>query len=295
MINIKFRKNKAYMQPLVLLSLLIIGSHATETDLHNEDDTNSQSENILKENYEPVFAEPLSDALSEINNSASQSSNVTIEESSNSTTNPENETGNIFKCFQVPTEPVVQLVNDTELIKLLMPGPKSASRNVAAPCIAVLFYSKNCPFSSMAAPHFNALARAFTDIKLVAINAMHYHLFNTQNGIVGVPTLLLFHNGRSVIRYNGSEYNLEAFISFIAKNTNLIPIPNSVVTSSDFAGPVVSSPSKDSDMFLILSWLFIVVCSCYYFSKSRVWKWMVETIQRNWRESEQHAQHEHME
>lgn len=269
----------------------------------NENDNSKQEKKILDENLVPIFEDiqpefglfpdaPMSVAD---NDSGATFSNVTIEDSNNLTSlNSSNI--KFLNCILGGNTTAVQLVNDTELIKLLVPDPRiSSEKNAEGQCIAVLFYSKNCPFSSMAAPHFNALPRAFPDIKMVAINAMRYHLFNTQNGIVGVPTLLLFHNGRPIVRYNGSEYNLESFVKFIKRHTGIDPDENSVVTSQDFAGPVVSSPSKESDMFLIISWFFIIICSCYYFSKSKVWKWMVETVQRNWRESEQHAQHEHME
>ncbi|XP_060522294.1 thioredoxin domain-containing protein 15 [Cylas formicarius] len=220
------------------------------------------------------------------------SPNSTVPSANTTTTN---NTNKVVNCQTGLNGSAVQLVNDTELIKLLVPDPKlSSDRDAWAPCIAVLFYSKNCPFSSMAAPHFNALPRAFPDVRMVAINAMRYHLFNTQNGIVGVPTLLLFHNGKSVGRYNSSEYTLDSFSKYITLHTGIEPITNVAVTSADFSGPVVSSPSKESDMFCLLSWLFIITCSGYYFTKSQWWIWIVETIQRNWRDSEVHAQqHEH--
>ncbi|XP_076271209.1 thioredoxin domain-containing protein bug [Rhynchophorus ferrugineus] len=228
-----------------------------------------------------------------IENTVETYDNETLKNSANVTGS--NATHKFINCLRGYNGSTVQLVNDTELIKLLVPDPKIASdKNAAALCIAVLFYSKTCPFSSMAAPHFNALPRAFPDIKMVAINAMRYHLFNTQNGIVGVPTLLLFHNGRAIVRYNDSEYNLESFIKYIKRHTLIEPQKNSVVTSYDFTGPVVSSPSKESDMLLIISWLFIITCLCYYFSQSKLCKYIAETIQRNWRESEQHIEHEHI-
>lgn len=206
-----------------------------------------------------------------------------------------NKTHKFVQCLQQEVSyQAVQITNDTELIKLLQPDQKIVDRDASATCVVVLFYSKFCPFSSMAAPHFNALQRAFPYVKLVAINAMMYHLFNTQNGIVGVPSLLLFHNGRSVAKFNASEYTLEQFSQFITKHTDILPVEKSTVTSVDFSGPVTSVPSKESDMFLIFSWLFISICSGYYFTKSRWWKWIIETIQSNWRESEAHAQHEHV-
>nr|CAI5854508.1 unnamed protein product [Callosobruchus analis] len=197
-------------------------------------------------------------------------------------------------CLSGMGDGVVQITNDTELIKILQPDTNVTDRDTPALCVLVLFYSKYCPFSSMAAPHFNALPRAFPDVKMVAINAMIYHLFNTQNGIVGVPSLMLFHNGRSVAKFNQSEYTLEKYSEFITKHTCIPSVEKSIVTSADFAGPVISQPSKDSDLFLILSWVFIVLCTSYYFAKSKWWKWIVETVQRNWRESEAQLQHEHI-
>lgn len=205
-----------------------------------------------------------------------------------------NKTRKFVKCLAEMGTSTVQLTNDTELIKLLQADPKVTDRDVPGLCVVVLFYSKYCPFSSMATPHYNALPRAFPDIKMVAINAMMYHLFNTQNGIVGVPSLMLFHSGRPIAKFNDSEYTLEMFSKFISKYTGLTAMEKSIVTSADFAGPVVSSPSKDSDIFLIISWLFIITCSGYYFTKSKWWTWIIEAIQSNWRESEAHANHDHI-
>jgi len=282
---------------LKMVFLLLAGVFANEEG--TEDSTHKK---VLDKNLEPIFddIQPEFDLLPDAaipleQNLDAPFTNITIRDTTN-TSSSNSTTHKFVNCLTGYNGTTVQLVNDTELIKLLVPDPKiSSEKNALAQCIAVLFYSKNCPFSSMAAPYFNALPRAFPDIKMVAINAMRYHLFNTQNGIVGVPTLLLFHNGRPIVRYNGSEYNLESFVKFIKRNTGIEPQDNSVVTSQDFAGPVVSSPSKECDMFLIISWLFIIICTCYYFTQSDVWKWMVETVQRNWRESEQHAQHEHIE
>jgi hypothetical protein len=65
------------------------------------------------------------------------------------------------------------------------------------------------------------------------------------------------------------------------------------VTSADFNGPVPSVPVKETDYCLALSWVFILICGVFFFSKSSWWQWIVETIQNTWREAE--AQHEHVE
>lgn len=113
-----------------------------------------------------------------------------------------------------------QIVNATKLIMLLHTEPTVTNRQVPGHCIIVLFYSPSCPFSCMAAPHFNALPRFFPHIKMVAVDAMKYHSFNAQFGIVGTPTLMLFHSGRPAAKLNDtSGYGLEFFANFITKHT----------------------------------------------------------------------------
>lgn len=230
------------------------------------------------------------DTLPYINVTKPTAENATVE---NATTEETNSTQKYVQCLPNYGASEVQIVNDTELIKLLIPDTNITNKETPGKCVCVLFYSKFCPFSSLAAPHFNALPRAFPDIKMVAINAMMYHLFNTPNGIVGVPSLLLFHNGKITAKFNESDYTLEQFSRFVTKNTGVHAEEKSFVTSADFSGPVSSVPSKDTDVFLAISWGFIIVCAIYCFTKSQWWLWIVETVQSNWRESEAQAQHEH--
>ncbi|XP_045476186.1 thioredoxin domain-containing protein 15 [Harmonia axyridis] len=187
----------------------------------------------------------------------------------------------------------VELVNDTHLIQILTPDPNITAKDTPAKCVMVMFYSNIGTFSSMAAPHFNALPRAFPDIKMAAINTVMFHLFNTQNGIVGIPSLILFHNGKAVAKFSDPEYTLELFSKFIRRHTAIEPKEKSIVTSADFAGPVISSPSKHTDVFLVMSWVFVIFCAIYYFMKSSWWIWILETVQNNWREAEDQAEHLH--
>ncbi|XP_018579858.1 thioredoxin domain-containing protein 15 [Anoplophora glabripennis] len=268
---------------LVLFSLCNCEEHISNTIL-------LKSENEETLNFENQEGNTSMNEL----NATELNTNLTINHTVQSADEIINKTRKYVKCLPGLGTSTVQLANDTELIKLLQADPKVTDRDVPGLCVVVLFYSKYCPFSSMAAPYYNALPRAFPDIKMVAINAMMYHLFNTQNGIVGVPSLMLFHSGRPIAKFNDSEYTLEMFSKFISKYTGLTAMEKSIVTSADFAGPVVSSPSKESDVFLIMSWLFIIICSGYYFTKSKWWTWIIEAVQSNWRESEAHANHDHI-
>ncbi|XP_071870898.1 thioredoxin domain-containing protein bug isoform X1 [Bombus fervidus] len=212
-----------------------------------------------------------------------------------------NSTVNVTKvnCLTDKVYGPVEIVNATRLMKLLIlePGPSNKSRNdkegrlLPGTCVIVLFYARWSIFSSQAAPHFNALPRSFPHIKAVALDAIKYQNFNAQYGIVGVPTLMLVHNGKPVAKFNYTVYTLEAFARFITQITNLQPNGSLYVTSLDFAGPVSSTPSNGTDYCLVLSWIFITACALYFTSQSRWWQQFVELIQNTWRES--NAQHEH--
>ncbi|XP_018376273.1 PREDICTED: thioredoxin domain-containing protein 15 [Trachymyrmex cornetzi] len=194
----------------------------------------------------------------------------------------------------------VEIVNATRLMELLMlePGPSNRSRNdkdgkqLPGTCVLVLFYARWCVFSSQAAPHFNAIPRSFPHIKAVAIDAIKHQSFNAQYGIVGVPTLMLVHNGKPVAKFNDTIYTLESFAKFVSHLTNLQPNGSLYVTSADFMGPVSSTPSNEMDYCLVLSWIFIVACVLYFTSRSRWWQQFVELIQNTWLES--NAEHEHV-
>ena len=103
---------------------------------------------------------------------------------------------------------------------------------------------------------------------------------------------MLFHNGKPVVRFNNTVYTLEIFSRFITQFTNQQPNGSVYVTSADFAGPVSSKPSNETDYCLVLSWVFIAACALYFTSKSQWWRQFVELVQNTWRES--NAQHEHV-
>lgn len=76
---------------------------------------------------------------------------------------------------------------------------------------------------------------------------------------------------------------------WIQTQTNLKPATvNVFVTSEDFSptSPLKVTMLEESfDVYLLLSWLFIIACAIYYFSKSRTYHQLVEMINRTWRES----------
>ena len=64
----------------------------------------------------------------------------------------------------------VLLVNSTDLLQKL-----SAKNESQGLCSLVLFYAPWCVFCAKTAPHYNALARAFPQIEVMAIDAIHFN------------------------------------------------------------------------------------------------------------------------
>uniref|UniRef100_A0A1B6E4C2 Thioredoxin domain-containing protein n=2 Tax=Clastoptera arizonana TaxID=38151 RepID=A0A1B6E4C2_9HEMI len=209
-------------------------------------------------------------------------------------TETNNATSSVINCKtdRLPGSLTVELVNSTRLMNLLTSDANITSRLIQGECLMLLFYANTCPFSCMAAPHFNALPRAFPSVKMAAINAFTHPSFNTQFGIVGVPTVVLYHNGRPAAKFNDSEYTLEMFARFITRITGVHPEEKMFVTSADFGGPVPSVLAKETDYYLGLSWAVIAAIGGIGIARSKAWRAIVEAVQNTWREAE--AQHFHV-
>lgn len=70
---------------------------------------------------------------------------------------------------------VVQIVNNTGLLYSL----NFEKNESGADCVLVLFYAPWCPFCAEAAPSFNALARAFPQLDILAVDAAHFSKYVT--------------------------------------------------------------------------------------------------------------------
>ena len=198
------------------------------------------------------------------------------------------------KCSRAKGNGTLYLMNSlSDVMNLLTPGTGSGAKSESpGNCAVVLFYTKFCPGCHALAPHFNALARNFVDIKVGAIDALEHQGLNTDFGIIGLPSIILFQNGRMIHKFNFTTTRpstVTYLIEFIQQHTNLQPSSaNVVVTSEDFSpnSPLKAAMNQDSfDGYLLLSWSFIIMCSIYYFGKSRTFKQIVEMINRTWRES----------
>lgn len=101
-------------------------------------------------------------------------------------------------CLLGKGNETLQIINSLkEVVTLLAPYGNSTKRSEPGNCALVLFYTKSCPISAGVAPHFNAVSRQFPDLQIGAIDALRFHGLNTDFGIVGLPTIMLFHQGNT--------------------------------------------------------------------------------------------------
>lgn len=215
--------------------------------------------------------------------------------SNNSSSNSINSGGGSKKavCSDVNvTECVtdVEVVNATVLMKLLQVDPNVTSRSSVGPCYLIYFYSPYCPFSVMGSPYVNALARSVPDIPVYGLDSIEHHSVNARYGVMGTPTLLLFHNGNAVGRYNASEYSVSQLMSFVKHYTDQ-DIININVTSSDFRANLPSQVAEGRPYALWAAWTFLIGFASWLFLTSELCARLTEAILNNWREAE--AQNDH--
>lgn len=176
-------------------------------------------------------------------------------------------------------------------------GNHSARTNYTAsapgPCVIILFYTRNCLSSVLVAHEFTVLSKFFPAIRMVAVDALKYYSLNTDFGILGLPTVMVFHHGRPVARYNdGSRATAMQLIEFVCETTNMRPNISSEVYR--FHGDLHIPPPTDRefDFYLLIAWCWIFTCGLYYFVRSSTCSELVQLAQRLWHESE--IQHRHV-
>jgi thiol-disulfide isomerase/thioredoxin len=65
---------------------------------------------------------------------------------------------------------IVKIINNTRLLQML----NFEKNDTLSDCVLVIFYAPWCRFCAKVAPSFNALARAFPDLDIVAVDAAHF-------------------------------------------------------------------------------------------------------------------------
>ena len=218
--------------------------------------------------------------------------NSTLEESQKAVKSPKKMTC-LKSNIDTTEENRVEVLNATLFLTKLNEQSNSnvTNRTTPAICSLVLFYASWCPFSAKAAPHYNALARLFPDLVMFAVDASHHHSFTTQFGVLALPTILLFHNAKNVVKFNQSDFQVDNFTTFVTAFTSMEPNGEAVVMEVDHLGPMPTEVVPESDIYLLISWIFILLCVVAKILKSRFCKSLIESFRNNWIEAE--IQHEH--
>lgn len=117
------------------------------------------------------------------------------------------------KCIPGQGNGTLQIINSLkEVVTLLAPHGNKTKRMDEGNCALVLFYTRTCQGSALVAPHFNAVSKQFPDMKIGAIDALRFHSLNTDFGIVGLPTLMLFHQGIRTVEIFQSGTQTKLFV-----------------------------------------------------------------------------------
>ncbi|CAN8001477.1 unnamed protein product [Ixodes hexagonus] len=211
-------------------------------------------------------------------------------------TNPGNSTlarneSNPINCTPIvrDTDEANRLIvlNGTALLQELTPAVANNKTNsTAGDCVVVAFYSPYCNFCARTAPFVNALPSAFPGLKFYAVDVVQSSQINMRYGLVAVPSILLFHNGRAVAKFNDSLPSIDGLTGFITRHTGITP---DRPLAPDASGPMSDVPLEFIDWVLVSAWVFTAVCLIGAFLRSGLCKHMTASVQNAWRE----AQHQH--
>lgn len=190
----------------------------------------------------------------------------------------------------------VSILNGTELQFRIGEEVNANVTNRTHPgvCSVTFFYATWCDFSAEAAPFYNALPRFFPRLNFYAIEAANNLNIFAQFGVIALPSLVVFHNGRPMYGFNHSEASLESFVDLISSLTGIPPTPDleHKLDQQDLSGPVPRVAVKPFNYNLVFACLFLVGCAIIELSKSASFGNIVDNLRNAWREAE--IQHEHI-
>ncbi|KAL9962610.1 hypothetical protein ACROYT_G031729 [Oculina patagonica] len=168
----------------------------------------------------------------------------------------------------------VLIVNSEELLKWI----NTTTDNETDACAVVLFFTQYCPFCAKLAPMYNALGRVYNNLPILAIDAYKQHSLNTRFGVVAVPTILLFHSGKPVLKFNNS-ITLDDLRMFVKNNTGVEGNFTVQISEQDHVGPLKNKPVEDRDYYLLFSVLFLLMFGAFMFAKSSYRQLLWDRIQ----------------
>ncbi|EDO34022.1 predicted protein [Nematostella vectensis] len=156
----------------------------------------------------------------------------------------------------------VIIVNESSLLQWV-----NSTGNTTDGCAVVLFYTRFCVFSAKLAPMFNAFGRAYNNTPVLALDAYQHNSMNARLGVVATPTILIFHAGKPVLKFNHSQ-TLHDLRTFVKNHTGLEGNSSIEVSTEDYDGPVSSITIKEPNYYLAISSLFLLFYGLFVFSQS---------------------------
>ncbi|KAI8036327.1 thioredoxin domain-containing protein 15 [Drosophila gunungcola] len=208
----------------------------------------------------------------------------------------------LIKCLQelepsengTAAEPGLLIMRSAkEIVSLLKPIGNATKRHEPGSCVVVHFCTASSLECARVAPVMNLLPHLFPTLPIAYVDAYEFGRFNAEFGIVSLPTLMIFHQGRPLIKYDPSWSDSEkrSFGKFIMRHTNVRTVdPQAIhpdILNRSRREPLSNVPIVQTDYYLGLAWAFILACLANYLRQTVFWKQLVEMVQRNWRESEE--------
>ncbi|XP_025421121.1 thioredoxin domain-containing protein 15-like [Sipha flava] len=175
----------------------------------------------------------------------------------------------------------VEIVNSTRLQNILKSDSNVTSDDTLGVCVVVYFYSNECPFSLIAAPHFKLFAHLFPQIKMIGINSINNQWINNMYNIIGIPTVILFHNGNPIAKNEYAENTFYELSKFIILHTDLNPVDIKKIYLMELINAVnrVTPRALKPDYTLWLAWFVIIFWIVYYAITKDLWTKYVNKIQ----------------
>ncbi|KAK6171202.1 hypothetical protein SNE40_019441 [Patella caerulea] len=183
------------------------------------------------------------------------------------------------------TTAIVRIVNSTTLLDFL----SFDKNNNSTDCVLIMFYAPWCPFCAKTAAQFNAVGRAFKQLDVLAVDAIHFSNLNARFGTVAVPNIMVFHQSRSAVRFNQTNRSFQQLVEFVTNVTGLEANSSIEVEEEDFIGPISSIPTVESDYLLWCAWIFILLCTSHLFINSQYGQGAIDKVRTLWQE------HQHIE
>lgn len=92
---------------------------------------------------------------------------------------------------------------------------KSPARLVDSSCSLVFIYAQWCPFSMRASPYINAIARAFPQLPVIAIDVDEYLRYRWSLRVFYVPKIKVFVGEHVYKEFNGTDNDLDELVDFV--------------------------------------------------------------------------------